>query len=416
MAKTAKVDSRTARAKLPVAHDPYWHKAGHALSLGYRKGSDKASSWIARGYDGAKYRKATLGEPDDRREPDGDKVLSFSQAIEKAFAWWNNRDVKIEAPAVPITVDIATQAYLAAYKARGGKDLRSVESRIKLHIKPTFAAVEVARLTKPEIETWLFALASQPRLYRPGKLGRPAKLGSLDVGDPDAIRKRQSAANRTLTVLKAILNHAFAAHDAIETDKAWRTVKPFASVDAARERSLSEKEVSALLRSTAGPFRDLAQAALMTGCRYGELAAMTVGDVDTKQAMVHVGRSKSGHPRDVVLTDGAFALFSRLAANRKPRERLFVRQDGEPWRPSDQLRPMKAACKVAEIEPAVGFHILRHTHASELVSRGVGLQVVAKQIGHRSTVMTEKHYAHLQPSYVAEQIRAALPSFFGKPD
>ncbi len=415
MAKTAKVDSRTARAKLPVAHDPYWHKAGHALSLGYRKGSDKASSWIARGYDGAKYRKTTLGEPDDRREPDGDKVLSFSQAIEKAFAWWNNRDVKIEAPALPITVEIATAAYLAAYKARGGKDLRSVESRIKLHIKPTFAAIKVARLTKPEIETWLFALAAQPRLYRPGKLGKPAKLGSLDAGDPDAIRKRQSAANRTLTVLKAILNHAFASNDAIETDKAWRTVKPFASVDAARERSLSEKEVAALLRSSAGPFRDLAQAAVMTGCRYGELAAMTVGDVDTKQATAHVARSKSGHSRDVVLTDGAFALFNRLAADRKPRERLFVRQDGEPWRPSDQLRPMRAACKAAGIEPAVGFHILRHTHASELVSRGVGLQVVAKQIGHRSTVMTEKHYAHLQPSYIAEQIKGAVPKSYGNP-
>jgi hypothetical protein len=37
--------------------------------------------------------------------------------------------------------------------------------------------------------------------------------------------------------------------------------------------------------------------------------------------------------------------------------------------------------------------------------------VVARNLGHTDTRMVEKHYGHLAPSYVAEQIRAAAPRF-----
>jgi integrase len=37
--------------------------------------------------------------------------------------------------------------------------------------------------------------------------------------------------------------------------------------------------------------------------------------------------------------------------------------------------------------------------------------VIAAQLGHADTRMTEKHYAHLAPSYVAQTIRANFPRF-----
>ena len=42
--------------------------------------------------------------------------------------------------------------------------------------------------------------------------------------------------------------------------------------------------------------------------------------------------------------------------------------------------------------------------------KGVGLGVFAAQLGHADTRMTEKHYAHLAPSYVADTIRAHFPT------
>jgi integrase len=70
---------------------------------------------------------------------------------------------------------------------------------------------------------------------------------------------------------------------------------------------------------------------------------------------------------------------------------------------------MVQACQRAKIKPAISFHALRHTHGSTLAMRGVPMAVIAEQLGHADTRMTEKHYAHLAPSYVAETIRAHFP-------
>jgi integrase len=49
-------------------------------------------------------------------------------------------------------------------------------------------------------------------------------------------------------------------------------------------------------------------------------------------------------------------------------------------------------------------HMLRHTHATDLVRRGVPIEVVAKLLTHRSSRTTSETYVHLD----ADDIRAAL--------
>ena len=41
---------------------------------------------------------------------------------------------------------------------------------------------------------------------------------------------------------------------------------------------------------------------------------------------------------------------------------------------------------------------------------GAPLPVIAANLGHADTRMTERHYAHLAPTYVADVIRATMPS------
>jgi integrase len=89
---------------------------------------------------------------------------------------------------------------------------------------------------------------------------------------------------------------------------------------------------------------------------------------------------------------------------------MLAREDGQPWRASNQIRPMLEACKAASIVGG-SFHTLRHTAASHFVMAGVPLNVVAHNLGHADTRMTERHYAHLAPSYVAETIRKFAPVF-----
>jgi hypothetical protein len=89
-------------------------------------------------------------------------------------------------------------------------------------------------------------------------------------------------------------------------------------------------------------------------------------------------------------------------------DHVFLRAS-DVWGPSHQKRPLDEASGRAGIAPAVTFHILRHTHGSHLAMAGVPMGVIAAQLGHADTRMTEKHYAHLAPSYVAQTIRANFP-------
>ena len=120
--------------------------------------------------------------------------------------------------------------------------------------------------------------------------------------------------------------------------------------------------------------------------------------------------SKAGKPRHVVLTDEGQRLFAGLTAGKLGSDPIFTRADGGVWGKSHQLRPMREACRRAKIKPEISFHVLRHTHGSTLAMKGVPMGVIAEQLGHADTRMTEKHYAHLSPSYVADTIRAHFPT------
>jgi integrase len=149
-------------------------------------------------------------------------------------------------------------------------------------------------------------------------------------------------------------------------------------------------------------------AALLTGCRYGELAAMKISDYNADARAVHVPFSKSGKARHVHLTDEGAEFFTQAAAGREAGTLLFPRADGAAWGQAHQFRPILAACRVARIKPAISFHVLRHTYASRLAMKGVPMAVIAEQLGHSDTRMTERHYAHLAPSYVGDTVRAAF--------
>ena len=42
---------------------------------------------------------------------------------------------------------------------------------------------------------------------------------------------------------------------------------------------------------------------------------------------------------------------------------------------------------------------------------GMPLMIVARNLGHADTKMVERHYGHLAPSYVVDQVRQHAPRF-----
>ena len=209
-------------------------------------------------------------------------------------------------------------------------------------------------------------------------------------------------------MLKAALNHAFEA-DRVSSDTAWRKVKPFKRVDEAVVRYLNAAEAQQLVNACPIDFRKLVQAALLTGCRYSELARLKAGDFNADSGTLAIRLSK-GKVRHVVLTEEATDVFKDWTCGPPSADLIFLRADGKAWGVSHQRRPLREASARAGITPPATFHILRHTHGSHLAMNGVPMGVIAAQLGHADTRMTEKHYAHLAPSYVAETIRAKFPN------
>ncbi len=411
--RNAKIDTRSGRAKLVERREPYWTVISAGCAIGYRRGA-KSGTWIARQRDDdGKQHYEALGAADDARDADGLTAFSFPQAQERARAFFARKAREIAgdfSPSEgPYSVSKALDAYFAERERRGSKGLAKDRAAAKARIRSALGEIEISKLTTKRLREWQAGLATAPKLTRTGRMTKKRKSRVVDPKDVDAVRARRSTANRTLTVLKAALNHAF--HEGrVVSDDAWRKVKPFREVDAAVVRFLSDDECRRIVNACQGAFRSLVRAALLTGCRYGELTRMRASDFIPEAGTITVRESKAGKPRHVALTDEGQQLFIALTAGKMGRDPIFVRDDGATWGSSHQQRPLANAGKRSNIEPAATFHILRHTYASALAMKGVPMGVIAAQLGHADTRMTEKHYAHLAPNYVAETVRAALPS------
>jgi len=122
------------------------------------------------------------------------------------------------------------------------------------------------------------------------------------------------------------------------------------------ERWLSLRSSSTstrLLNACPGAFRDLAHAALLTGCRYGELCRLKVADYNRDVGTLSIRIGKGGKGRHVTLTEEGPELIETLVAGRASHDHVLLRDDGLPWGKSQQKRLIDAACAQAGITPAV---------------------------------------------------------------
>jgi integrase len=408
--KSAELGTREARGKLKPRGKLYFREIERGLHLGYRRLKGRAGTWWVRHYVGNRsYTVVSIGAADDLSDADGEAILDFKQAQDKARERMVSRAHEAVGKAKPLTVNQAMAAYLDFLddNRKSGADARF---RYEAFIKDQLGDTAINDLTSDQIRAWHVGLARKPPRIRT-KPDAPQRHRAIGT-DAESVRKRKATANRTLTVLKAALNRAWRnKRKLVPSDAEWRAVEPFENADAARIRYLSLAEGRRLINACDSDFRKLVRAALQSGCRYGELARLTVADFNDDVGTLAINVTKTGKPRHVVLTDEGVAFFRQLCAGRAGDQLILPKSDGSPWQKSHQARPMKEACENAKIKPAVNFHALRHTWASLSAMAGVPLLVVAKNMGHSDTRMVEKHYGHLAPSYIADAIRAGAPKF-----
>jgi integrase len=422
MARTIRdTDLGTRSSRLELASsakhgDVYWRRIERGLALGYHKPTKPVGGtwYVRRTVTGQKPVKASIGVADDYGDADGVKVLNFAQAQRKALAW--EREQTERPTERGFTVSDALNLWWGDYESRSRSPVAIAEQNHKRRaVENALGSRRVVGLKAEDISTWLAGIVRKGRTVR-AKNGKRKELAPGEAADPREVkRKRQATANRLLATLKAALNLAWKA-DKVSCEPVWKRVDPYKGADQPRGRYLTTAEAIRLVNATSAEFRPLVHAAILTACRWGELRSMRVRDFDAASNTVAVLHAKGGRDRRVPLTGEGVTFFERTTVGRDPAAFMFTRKHGPAWGPQDQKRPMATACKVANVTPAVGFHTLRHTYGSLLAQEGVSMAIIASAMGHADSRMTERHYAHLSPNYVAETIRAKLPAFSKQAD
>jgi integrase len=231
-----------------------------------------------------------------------------------------------------------------------------------------------------------------------------------------------------LTPLSRLLSHAVR-REVIAVSpisKLDRTERP--AVWKREQRVLNRDEIGRLLEAAPPRYRTLLATAILSGLRQSELLGLRWRDIDFSDQVIrvrnaldrqgHDGPPKTEHAvRDVVMMPAlaqALQTHRRQSAFDQDDDYVFASRVGTAlhWR-NVSPRALKPALEKAGIEP-LRWHDLRHTFASLLIRGGANIAFVSRQLGHGSSDITLRVYAHLfDRAEQAERTRTMLQEMVG---
>ncbi|WP_107768497.1 tyrosine-type recombinase/integrase [Nocardioides terrigena] len=192
---------------------------------------------------------------------------------------------------------------------------------------------------------------------------------------------------------------------------------PKQQLDEDEVRFLSYDEAGALLNAIEEHYQPLVTFLLGTGLRWSEATALQARHINLEAGTVRVQRAwkrvpggwEIGPPKSQkgnrTVNAGTPALLAVASLLGKPTDYVFTTPSGKVVRHSNfYTRVWQTACLKAGLattrKPWDGPspHDLRHTHASFLISDGIGLEAIQDQLGHESLETTRRVYAKLMPA------------------
>jgi integrase len=386
--RDAALETRTARSRLKVAHRPYYRLIAPGLHLGYRKLASGPGTWVARRYIGTgAYSTENLRTSgnliivaDDYDDADGEAVLSFAQAQDRArVAARRGADEGNRL----VTVGEAVEHYRANLKLRGGDPANA--SRVMLHLPEVLAAKSVASLAARDFRGWRDGLVKQ-------KLS-PATINRID------------------SALKAALNLA-AAEDERITGRAWeRALANIPGAARARNVILPEADVRKIIAAAyevGDDFGLFIELSAVTGARASQLRRLEVGDLQDDRADPRLlmpaskkgrGTKKITHRPVPIPADLAFRL-RRAAGDRRADAPLLLKANGSTWKDFDHTPLFARAAELAGL-PGTTLYALRHSNIVRHLLAGVPIRLTAV-LHDTSVAMIEKNYS----AYIADHADA----------
>jgi integrase len=189
---------------------------------------------------------------------------------------------------------------------------------------------------------------------------------------------------------------------------------------------LTAAECELLLSHAKGQLHEMVLLALRTGMRQGEIRGLQWSSIDWQSRSLVVRHSlcdckrglvspKNNRERHIPLDTDLYELLFR---RKRSSGYVFLNGRGDPYKRHGLIEHLGNICRDAHIRK-IGWHVLRHTFATQLTLRGVPLTVVKELLGHSCINMTMR-YSHVAPSALRSAIEFLNPknatvAEFGQP-
>lgn len=166
----------------------------------------------------------------------------------------------------------------------------------------------------------------------------------------------------------------------------------------------------------------LIEAAILSGCRLGELAGLTWDYVDTENSIFHIRRQLDTHnhrkpefkdlktensTRDVPVPHYLIEDMKKLHSGGD--ELIFYTQRNLPVSTSSASRYTHRLLDKLKIDAEnFHFHSFRHSHVALLLANGVDIYAISKRLGHNNIRTTMEIYSYLMDEKKEEENKKIL--------
>jgi len=256
-------------------------------------------------------------------------------------------------PKARITFSELAKTYLA--NTTQLKDWRTNKCRLDLNLIPFFGKLYLDEITPRHIEE-----------YRSMRLKKIKPITT----------------NRELALLKGMFTKAI--DYGYVTANPVKKVKMIPEGDCARERILTQEEEGRLMAEAVPHLRPFLVIALNSGMRRGEILKLAWSEIDFRNRLVHVIKTKRNKNRVVPMNNILYRTLQDLRSEANGSWRVYP------------LKHVQGAFETARTKADLSglrLHDLRHTFATRLIQSGVDVFTVQKLLGHSTITMTMR-YVH----------------------
>jgi integrase len=342
---------------------------------------------------GGRKHRYTIGSPPDWNVTAArEEAKDLRASVRKGGDPQGQKAAERRTATVNVLCDHFKEKHLPEARPNTAKEYRRM---IEKHVRPALGTTKAAEVTFDDVK----------KLHK--------KI--TDAGAP-------YSANRCVAMLSKMFNLA--------VRWKWRHDNPAKGIarnaEAKRKRYLTPEESGRLRAALAQHERkgsdekdaaNILRLLLLTGARRGEVLAMRWDHLNLKVGKwVKPGSAtKQKTEHEVSLSGPARIILSGIRAEAdKDKKRADIEYvfPGRGGHRADVKRDWESVCKAAHIK-GVRVHDLRHSFASALASKGVGLTTVGALLGHSNPTTTHR-YAHLYDDHLRKAAEQAAEFVTGE--